>query len=99
MLVGFVGSTPIVATIGMNALIYGGVFAVSGGIPRTTTALLAEIAGGETLGIGNSVYFAIAILLVVAFVLKKTVVGRRFEAIGANPLPRGLSGFTCGFIR
>jgi ribose transport system permease protein len=29
----------IVATIGMNALIYGGVFAVSGGIPRTTTAL------------------------------------------------------------
>jgi ribose transport system permease protein len=75
-----------VATIGMNALIYGGVFAVSGGIPRTTTALLAAIAGGDMWGVGNSVYFAIAMLLVVAFVLKKTVVGRRFEAIGANPL-------------
>jgi ribose transport system permease protein len=85
VLVGFVRLNAIVATIGMNALIYGGVFAVSGGIPRTTTALLAAIAGGDTWGIGNSVYFAIAILLVVTLVLKKTVVGRRFEAIGANP--------------
>lgn len=76
----------IVATIGMNALIYGAVFAVSGGVPRTTTALLAAIAGGETLGVGNAVWFALVILLVVAFVLKSTVVGRRFEAIGANPL-------------
>lgn len=85
VLVGFVRLNAIVATIGMNALIYGGVFAVSGGIPRTTTALLAAIAGGDTWGIGNSVYFAIAILLAVTLVLKKTVVGRRFEAIGANP--------------
>jgi ribose transport system permease protein len=86
VLVGFVRLNAIVATIGMNALIYGGVFAVSGGIPRTTTALLAAIAGGDIWGVGNSVYFAVAILLVVTFVLKKTVVGRRFEAIGANPL-------------
>ena len=76
----------IVATIGMNALLYGAVFAVSGGVPRITTPLLAEIAGGETFGIANSVYFALATLLLVSFVMKKTVVGRRFEANGANPL-------------
>jgi ribose transport system permease protein len=75
----------IVATIGMNALIYGGVFAVSGGVPRTTTPLLAAIAGGETLGIGNALWFALATLILVALVLKKTVLGRRFEAIGASP--------------
>ncbi len=75
----------IVATIGMNALIYGGVFAVSGGVPRTTTPLLAAIAGGETLGIGNALWFALATLILVASVLKKTVLGRRFEAIGASP--------------
>jgi ribose transport system permease protein len=86
ILVGFLRLNAIVATIGMNALIYGGVFAVSGGVPRTTTPLLAAIAGGDTWGIGNSVYFALAILLVVSFVMKKTVVGRRYEAIGANPL-------------
>jgi len=77
---------PIVATIGMNALLYGAVFAVSGGVPETTTTLLGAIAGGEAFGIPNTVYFALLALLVVSFVLKKTVVGRRFEAIGANPL-------------
>ena len=76
----------IVATIGVNALLYGGVFIVSGGVPKTTTTLLADIAGGQTLGLPNSVYFALAALLVVSFVSKKTVAGRRFEAIGANPL-------------
>ncbi len=76
----------IVATIGVNALLYGGVFAVSGGVPKTTTNLLAAIAGGQAFGLPNAVYFALAALLVVSFVLKKTVAGRRFEAIGANPL-------------
>ncbi len=86
ILVGFVRLNAIIATIGVNALLYGAVFAVSGGVPRITTPLLSEIAGGEAFGIPNSVYFAIAALVVVSFVLKTTVVGRRFEAIGANPL-------------
>jgi ribose transport system permease protein len=86
ILVGFVQLNAIIATIGVSALLYGAVFAVSGGVPRITTPLLAEIAGGDTFGVPNSVYFAIAALLVVSLVLKKTVVGRRFEAIGANPL-------------
>lgn len=76
----------IVATIGVNALLYGAVFAVSGGVPKTTTTLLAAIAGGQTAGLPNAVYFALATLLVVSFVMKKAVAGRRFEAIGANPL-------------
>jgi ribose transport system permease protein len=83
---------PIVATIGMNALLYGGVFAVSGGVPKTTTTLLAAIAGGQTFGLPNSIYFALAALLVVSFVLKKSVAGRRFEAIGANPLATRAAG-------
>ncbi len=86
ILVGFMRLNAIVATIGMNALMYGGVFAVSGGVPRSTTPLLAAIAGGDTLGIGNSVYFALAILLLVSLIMKKTVVGRRYEAIGASPM-------------
>jgi ribose transport system permease protein len=75
----------IVATIGVNALLFAVVFAVSGGIPRTTTPLLSAIASGDVLGIGNSLLFALVILVVVTFALKMTVSGRRFEFIGANP--------------
>jgi ribose transport system permease protein len=82
----------IIATIGVNALLYGMVFAVSGGVPSITTELLSSIAGGETLGLPNAVYFALAALLVVSFILKKTVIGRRFEAIGANPLAARAAG-------
>src|ERR1700733_1180815 len=83
ILVSFFRLNAIVATIGVNALLYGGVFAVSGGIPRSRTPLLAAIASGEKLGLANTVYFALVILLVVSFIMKMTVVGRRFEAIGA----------------
>jgi ribose transport system permease protein len=75
----------IIATIGVNALLYAGVFAVSGGVPSITTKLLAMISGGETFGVPHAIIFAAAVLALVAFVLKKMVVGRRFEAIGANP--------------
>lgn len=91
-LVGFARLNAIVATIGMNALIYGAVFAVSGGVPKITTPLLAEIAGGDSFGVGHAVYFAGAILIIVAFVMKKTIAGRRFEAIGANPLAAAAIG-------
>jgi ribose transport system permease protein len=92
VLVSFFRLNAIIATIGTNALLYGCVFAVSGGVPSITTELLAEIAGGETLGVPNSVFFALGALVVVSFVLKKTVVGRRFEAIGANPLAGRAAG-------
>ena len=86
ILVSIFNLNAIIATIGVNALLYGAVFAVSGGVPSITTTLLAEIAGGTTLGIPNSVFFAAAALVIVSFMLKKTAIGRRFEAIGANPL-------------
>ncbi len=85
ILVSFFRLNSIIATIGINALLYGAVFATSGGVPSITTNLLAEIAGGETFRVPNAVYFALAATVVVSFVLKKTLVGRRFEAIGASP--------------
>jgi ribose transport system permease protein len=92
ILVSFFKLNAIIATIGTNALLYGAVFAVSGGVPSITTNLLGEIAGGETLRLPNSVLFALGALALVTFILKKTVVGRRFEAIGANPLAGRAAG-------
>jgi ribose transport system permease protein len=83
-LVGRLGLNAIVATLGTNALLYAGVLAVSGGTPRQTTDLMASIAGGTTLGVPNSVYFAIVACAAVTMAVKRTVAGRRFEAVGAN---------------
>ena len=72
------------ATLGTNALLYAGVLGVSGGTPRQTTDLMAKVAGGSTVGIPNAVYFAVVAAAVTTVLVKRTVVGRRFEAVGAN---------------
>jgi ribose transport system permease protein len=84
-LIGVLSLNPIIATLGTNALLYGADLALSGGRPRITTSLLAHTTGGTVRGIPNSVFFALAALVVVTVAVKRTVPGRRFEAIGANP--------------
>jgi ribose transport system permease protein len=85
-MVGRLGLNSIIATLGTNALLFGAVLGISNGIPRSTTQLLATIAADQTLGVPNAVFFAAVALAVVAVVVKRTVAGRRFEAIGANPI-------------
>lgn len=90
-LVGRIGLNPIIATLGMNALLFGVVIAVSGGTPRATTRLLASIVGGRSFGIPNSVFILLVVLIVVIVLMKKTVPGRRFEAVGGGaPTARAL---------
>src|SRR5213080_3960551 len=59
LLVSRIGVTPIVATLGMNALLYGGVLQISGGTPRTTTSRLHNFASGDVAGIPNTVIIAV----------------------------------------
>ncbi|CAN5587916.1 ABC transporter permease [soil metagenome] len=92
LLIGRLGLNAIVATLGTNSLLYSAVFVVSNGIPRTTTDLLADIGGGRSWGIPNSVYFAVAATIVTTLAVKSSVAGRRFEAVGANPVAAATSG-------
>lgn len=85
LMIGSLRLNPIIATLGTNALLYGADLAISGGRPRITTTLLASVAGGQVFGIPNAVFFALGALLLVTLLVKKTVAGRRFEAVGANP--------------
>ncbi|MCV7421776.1 ABC transporter permease [Mycobacterium yunnanensis] len=84
VLIATLGLNPIIATLGTNAVLYGVNLAISSGRPRTTTNALASIGGGSTFGVPNAVFIAVAALVVVAVLVKRTVPGRRFEAIGAN---------------
>ncbi|WP_322410041.1 ABC transporter permease [Microbacterium invictum] len=91
-MVGRLGLNPIIATLGTNALLFGAVLGISGGIPRTTTRLLSSIAGGRTAGIPHAVLIAAVVLVVVALLVKRTVAGRRFEAVGSNPAAARATG-------
>ena len=92
VLVGLLKLNAIIATLGTNALLFAVVLGISGGSPTTTTRALRDIAGGLSFGVPNSVFFAVAALIVVSLMVKKTVPGRRFEAVGANPIAARATG-------
>lgn len=96
LIINRVGITPIVTTLGMNALLFGGVMFISGGTPRDTTRLLQQLVSGTVLGIPKTVWIAMVVLLVVWFIVKHTIVGRRFEAVGANRQAARASGLAAG---
>lgn len=75
----------IVATLGVNALLYGVMMGLSGGSPRRTTERLSHFANDKIFGLPHSIYFGVILTIVVTILLKRTVFGRRFEAVGANP--------------
>jgi ribose transport system permease protein len=77
--------TPIIATLATNALLLGAVQTYTNGIPKAAADNLSSFAIDKTLGIPHTVYIAAIVVIVASVVLGKTVVGRRFVAIGANP--------------
>ena len=77
--------TPIVATIAVNALTLGFIQWYSKGFPTPVAQFLGDLAVGEFLGLPIMAISAVAFVALVHFALTSTVIGRRFEAVGANP--------------
>jgi ribose transport system permease protein len=96
MLVSRARVAPIVATIGMNALLYGIVLTISGGTPVAVPETLSRFANSKIGGITTLAYASAAIASVVIFVIKKTVFGRRFEAVGASARAARAAGVVSG---
>jgi len=84
--------TPIVATLGVNALLLGVVRSYSGGVPTGAADALSDFSLDKTLGLSNTVWVAIAVTALVSVLLARTVVGRRFVACGAAPRTALASG-------
>jgi ribose transport system permease protein len=77
--------TPLVATLGVNALLTGAVLQItSGSATAAAPPGLARFALDKTLGIPNTVIIAVVAIAVVAGAVRTSVVGRRFVLIGAN---------------
>ncbi len=92
LVVSRLGMSAIVTSLGTNALLYAVVLGVSGGSPTSTTSAMHTIATGQFLGLSHSVYFAVVLTAVVGFLIKRSVAGRRFEAVGDNATAAGLAG-------
>ncbi|RFS84292.1 ABC transporter permease [Actinomadura spongiicola] len=84
MLVARLSITPMIATLGVNALAIGVVLDVTGGVPTAAPSALTRITIERTLGVQNTVIAALVVLTVVGVVVQRTVVGRRHVAVGVS---------------
>src|SRR4051794_22751155 len=85
-LVSFRGLEPFIVTLGMLALARGLVYAYGQGIPINPEAAdtFSQIGQTTVVGIPVLTLIWIAVVLIVAFLLRRTVWGRRVYAIGSN---------------
>jgi ribose transport system permease protein len=87
------GITPLVATLGVNALLVGTVlFLTSGTSTAAAPMALSSFALARTFGIPNTALVAIAMIAAAAALIRFTVPGRRFVAVGANPNAAHVAG-------
>ncbi len=85
--------TPLVATLGVNALLQGVVFQITSGASTSAAPPgLANFALDKTFGVPNAVLIAAAAILLVAGIIRSTIVGRRFIAVGASPAAAHAAG-------
>jgi ribose transport system permease protein len=92
LLITRVGITPIVQTLGMNAVLYGVDLGISQWTPTQTTSALQSFANGDVIGIPVPMVITVLLVVIIAFVVKRTTFGRRFEASGANAVAAQASG-------
>jgi ribose transport system permease protein len=85
ILVARVAITPLVATLATNALLIGAVRAISGGVPMMVPPSLESFSHERLFGLPYSLLLGIAFVAFVTLAVGRTVVGRRFVAVGANP--------------
>ncbi|WP_197716878.1 ABC transporter permease [Mesorhizobium sp. DCY119] len=92
LLVARVNITPIVATLATNAILLGAVRTVSGGSYLTAPEGLAAFSHSSLFGIPMTVVLALLFIIVISVVTKRTIAGRRFVAVGANPAAAAAAG-------
>jgi ribose transport system permease protein len=94
------GITPVVATLGVGALLSGLALQVTGGALSIAAApALDGFAFGKTLAVPNVVIVTIVVVVAVAIISQRTVIGRWFVAVGANPAAGHVAGLPVARIR
>lgn len=93
LLVTRLGVTPLVATLGVNALALGTVVKITGGsIASTVPSNLSRFVGRTVLGVPMLAVLAAALIVAVSWLMRRTVGGRRFQLVGANSAAAHVAG-------
>jgi ribose/xylose/arabinose/galactoside ABC-type transport system permease subunit len=75
---------PVVATIGVNALLLGVALRISGGTASITPEPLVAFASSRIFGVPTIFVVLLVVTAAISFVLARTSVGRRFVAAGTS---------------
>lgn len=92
LLVSRVNITPIVVTLATNAILLGAIRTISGGSPMSAPGALATFSHQTLFGIPMTVILALLFIVFISFATRRTVFGRRFVAVGANPAAATAAG-------
>jgi ribose transport system permease protein len=85
--------TPLVATLGMNSILFGLALVYTRGAPHGGISPNFAVFGqGHLMGVPVSTLCWLVIALIIAWVSRRTVFGRQLYAVGANPLAARLIG-------
>lgn len=85
LLVTALSITPLLVTLATNSIFIGVVWSLSGGAAQSTPGALVTLANGSVLGLPIIGWWAILIVAIAAVVMGRSVFGRRFTGVGANP--------------
>jgi ribose transport system permease protein len=77
--------TPLIATLATNAILIGGGRQISGATPISVAKSLQDFSHAVFLGLPLTVWLAVAFVGCIYVFTKKTIMGRRFVAVGVNP--------------
>lgn len=85
--------TPLIATLGVNAILLGVILAItSGNATAQAPPALSSFASGSLAGIPNLVLIAAVLVVLVSIVTRRTTLGRRFVFVGTNPVAAFVAG-------
>ncbi|WP_236791882.1 ABC transporter permease [Amycolatopsis sp. GM8] len=81
-----------VVTLAMNAILIGFVLHISNGFPASANPAVSAFATGSVLGVPNLLIIAVILVGLTQWLRRRTVAGRRFVSVGANPAAARLLG-------
>ncbi len=93
LLITWLGVTPLVATLGMNSILFGVALVYTQGAPHGSISPSFAVFGqGRLFGFPISTICWLAVALLIAWTMRATMFGRQLYAVGANQVAARLVG-------